>query len=195
MKGKVVSIVKVMNGGQHKTWSGQNGTFYSHTLTVDSNGNQLVGECSTKNTDAAYGPGDEIEFEFTTDQRGNKFKGVKKMDAAGKEKTYGANMDHVARQAAANLAIEMHETFSEPIPDNSVIKTLIGFFHQYIKKTDVREEIYARIAALGMVVNMGKSEKLKGSISHKKKPLELVEMAEKFEAWIISGTELPTKFE
>lgn len=195
MKGKVVSIVKIMNNGVHATWSSDKGTFYRHTLTVDSGGNQLVGECSTKNSDAAYKAGDEIEFEFTTDSHGNKFKGVKKLDAGGKEKSFGANMDHVARQAAANLAIEMHETFSEAIPDNSVIKTLISFFHQFIKKTDVREEIYARIAALGMIVNMAKSEKLKGSISHKRKPAELVEMAEKYEAWIVSGTELPTKFE
>lgn len=194
MKGKIVSISKVMNNGQHATWSSDRGTFYKHNLTVESGGNQLIGEASTKNTDAAYGSGDEIEFEFTTDARGNKFKGVKKLDAGGKEKSYGANMDHVARQAAAKTAIELCSIFSQPV-DNKTILAIIPVFHTYLKKTDNREEIYARIAALNMVVDMKKNDQLKDSIASVKSPLQIVATAEKFEEWIVKGIIIPEKFE
>ena len=195
MNGKVVKIEKIMNNGQHSTWSGQNGTFYRHTLTVESNGNTLVGEASTKNTDAAYGPGDEIDFEFTTDSHGSKFKGVKKVqnNGSGGEKTYGANMEHVTRQNAINLSLELMEGFADKV-DSTMLTSLITHFHGYINKTTDRAEQYARIAALHFVIKAKKPETNCINTNNWKSTEEIIKAAEKFEAYIISGTALPTSF-
>lgn len=196
MEGKVVSVVKIMNGSTHSTWSGQNGTFYRHTLTVESKGNMLVGEASTKNSDAAYGPGDEITFEFKTDSHGSKFTGVKKVqtnNSGGGDKTYGANMEHVTRQNAINLSLELMEGFADNV-DSTLLTSLITHFHGYINKTTDRAEQYARIASLHFVIKAKKPESHCINTNNWKSTEEIIKAAEKFEAFIISGTALPASF-
>lgn len=193
MKGKVVSINKIMNGSVHSTWVGQNGTFYRHTLTVSSDGNTLVGEASTKNPEAAYAPGDEIEFEFTTDSHGSKFKGIKKIQNLANDKIYGPNMEHIARQNAINLALELIESLADSV-DSQMLSTIADKFNSYINKNTEKAEQYARSAALHFTIKAKKSDSKCSNTDNWKSLEELIKAAEKFEAFIINGDELPNSF-
>lgn len=189
MEGKIKSIEKKMYNGNHDKWDSPNGTLYKYHVVIETSNGDVDGTAMSKsNTGTPYGAGDLVTFESSTGKNGNNLK-IKKAETS-KEKTYGANMDHVARQAAVNLSIELCGIFSTKV-DIRVLKGIVPVFHQYLKKTAEREEIYARIAALGMVIKFKESETLNESVAHIKSPAQFVETAEHFEKFILNETTLP----
>ena len=194
MEGKIKSIEKKMYNGNHDKWDSPNGTMYKYNVIIETSNGDISGTAMSKsNTGTPYGAGDLVTFESSTGKNGNNLK-IKKADnpagSGANGKSYGANMDHVARQAAVNLSIELCGIFSTKV-DIRVLKGIVPVFHQYLKKNAEREEIYARIAALGMVIKFKESETLNESVAYIKSPAQFVEAAEQFEQFILNEKELP----
>lgn len=195
MEGKIKSVEKKITNGVHENFDAHGTTMYSYNVVITTSNGDVSGKANSKsNVETPYGPGDAVTFDMTTNSHGNQFK-IKKAEnptanGGTSGKSYGANMDHVARQAAVNLSIELCGIFSAKV-DIRVLKGIVPVFHQYLKKTAEREEIYARIAALGMVIKFKESETLNESVAHIKSPAQFVETAEHFEKFILNETTLP----
>lgn len=194
MEGKIKSIEKKIYNGNHDKWDSPNGTMYKYNVVIETSNGDISGTAMSKsNTGTPYGAGDLVVFESSTGKNGNNLK-IKKADnpagGGANGKSYGANMDHVARQASVNLALQVCEVFSTDV-DIRVLKGIVPAFHQYLKKTSEREEIYARIAALGMVIKFKTTETLVKSAVDIKSPAQFVTAAENFEQFILNEKELP----
>ncbi len=194
MEGKIKSVEKKMYNGNHDKWDSPNGTMYKYNVIIETSNGDISGTAMSKsNTGTPYGAGDLVTFEFSTGKNGNNLK-IKKADnpagGGANGKSYGANMDHVARQAAVNLALQVCDSFSTDV-DIRVLKGIVPAFHQYLKKTSEREEIYARIAALGMVIKFKSTESLEKSVADIKSPAQIIAAAENFEQFILNEKELP----
>lgn len=198
MEGIIKSVEKKMNNGTHENFPSHGDTLFCYNVVITTSSGEVSGKANAKsNTGTPYGPGDSVIFDMSTNSHGNQLK-IKKAEnqqggSRANNNSYGANMEHVTRQNAINLSLELMEGFADKV-DSTMLTSLITHFHGYINKSNDRAEQYARIAALHFVIKAKKPETNCINTNNWKSTEEIIKAAEKFEAYIISGTVLPTSF-